>query len=60
MPKDNFNIDTKDIKIRKHFKRDPSEKVEMPKKGAPYSRAQAKREWQEALEEEADDLDINI
>jgi len=54
-----INIDKEDIKIRKKFTRDPSEKVEMPKKGSPYNRAQAKRDWLEQLEEEkAEDLDF--
>jgi hypothetical protein len=63
MPKDNFKIkiDKDDLKIRKRFSRDPSEKVEMPKKGAPYSRAHAKTEIQKQLEEEeADNQDLDF
>jgi hypothetical protein len=58
MSKDDLKINLKDIKIRKKFTRDPSEKIELPAKGSPYNRAQAKRAWQEDLEEELEDLDF--
>jgi hypothetical protein len=63
MPKDNFKIkiDKDDLKIRKRFSRDPSEKIELPRKGAPYSRAQTKSEIQKQLEEEeADNQDLDF
>lgn len=56
MPKDfKIKIDKEDLKIRKHFSKDPSEKIEIPKKGAPYSRVQAKFDLKKQLEEEEDD-----
>jgi hypothetical protein len=50
MGKNTIKIDTKDIKIRKKWSRNPTTQIDKVK--TDYNRSRAKREWQEELEEQ--------